>query len=392
MQIYNTPTKIPNTSSTSPGCSPISPQLPAQKNSPLGNITNFSVNQRQQRVPLTEKESLKLKYDYKKAKIEQKKKIGKLVARVSYCGTRCICKDAIEIDAVKGEKGGIYYRGMQRCGLGWLCPDCTYKLMKTRAEEVYQQLKIYKEKGKLVLFGTFTIQHNKGERLVDVYEKLKDAYNYANSSNKWKEAKKKCPVEYLRALEVLYGSNGWHPHFHSLFVGDHEMINTIQVFISQFSKRLKDKYGLLVNSHTVTMKAWNGEIDTMTDYMFKGMIEKEITGGHLKTGKGKTFFQMIDEGVETKAIKEYITGTKGKQQYRPSENFFDDVEVKTDEEILQDDKVADTLFSIPVKVYADIHRKGIALHLLNEYDHGGKDRAIKLLELYDCDTGFLESV
>lgn len=355
---------------------------------PLGNITSYFATQQNQASPKTEKELAQLKYDYKKTKIERKRKIGKLVERVSYCGTRCINKGAQYINAVQGEKGGIYYQNMQRCGSVWFCPDCMYKLMKTRADELYNQLKVYKEKGKTVLFTTFTLQHNKSDRLADLHKHLLSAFQFANSHRKWVVAKKTIPVEYLRALEVLNGSNGWHPHLHCLFIGDSGITETIKIFINLYKQELS-RLGLLVNDHTVTVDKWNGTLDTMTDYLFKGMIEKEITGGNLtKSGKGKNFFELVDS-AETLAVSEYIQVMKGKRQYHHSKAFFDDIEVKTEAEILKDDKVEKVLFTIPVKVYADINKKGIALHFLNEYEYGGYKRALKLLELYDCDADFM---
>jgi hypothetical protein len=80
---------------------------------------------------------------------------------------------------------------------------------------------------------------------------------------------------------------------------------------------------------------------------------------------------------------------KGTHQYHHSKGFFKDVRVKTDEEILKDDIAAKILFSIRKTVYADMIKKGIALHFLNEYMYGGTERAVKFLELYDCDTEFM---
>ena len=368
----------------------LSPPLPSLKIPPLGNITSYFATQQNQAIQLTEKQILRLKYQYKKDKIERKKKIGKLVARVSYCGTRCISKHPEVVNMVQGEKGGVYFANMQRCGSVWFCPDCMYKLMKTRADELYRQLKTYNDKGKTVLFATFTIQHNKGDRLSYLHKKLLGAFQFANSHRKWIEAKKTIPVEYLRALEVLKGANGWHPHLHCLFVGDLEITNTIKVFIDLYKQELL-RLGLVVNKHTVIVDKWNGTLDSMTDYLFKGMIEKEITGGNLtKSGSGKNFFELIDAD-DKQSISEYIEVMKGKRQYHHSKHFFDDVDVKTETEILTDDKVETVLFSIPIMVYADINEKGIALHFLNEYVYGGRDRAEKLLELYDCDTGFMEA-
>ena len=358
--------------------------------SSLGNITSYSPPTEYQQVKLSESDILNLKHDYKKENIQRKKKIGRKVPRVGYCGIRPIRSDAKFIDAVQGETGGIYYRGMQRCGSVWFCPDCMYKLMKGRADELYSQLKAYKEAGKDVLFLTFTLQHHKGDPLQDLHSKLLQAFNFANKHKSWIKAKKLVPVEYLRTLEVLFGVNGWHPHLHCVFIGDPEIVNIIDIFVSLFKKELS-KQGLLVNDHTVTIDRWNGKLDDMKDYIFKGMIEQELTSGSLKkTGSGKTFFELIDEGNEP-AVDEYIKVMKGKRQYHHSRGFFKDVRVRSDEEIIKDDRIEKVLFTIPIEIYHDIIKKGIALHLLNEYQYNGKDQAVKLLELYDCDAGFMDS-
>lgn len=356
---------------------------------PLGNITNYSSKPENKGGKLLDAELIKLKYDYKKGNIELKKKIGKQVSRVSYCGTRTISKGARFIHAVQGEKGGKYYQGMQRCGCIWFCPDCLYKLMKVRAEELYNQLKIHKQSGKTVLFVTFTLQHKRDNHLKDLHKYLLQAFNFANKHRSWMKAKKVVPIEYLRTLEVLYGTNGWHPHLHSVFIGDPEISNNIKIFVSLYKQELK-RLGLLVNEHTVSIDKWNGKLDNMTDYLFKGMLEQELTGGGLKkSGKGKSFFELIKDGNKP-AIAEYIEVMKGKRQYHHSKKFFKDVRIKNDSDILRDDKMEKVLFTIPVRIYADIHKKGIAIHLLNEYSYGGKQRAVKLLELYDCDASFLE--
>jgi hypothetical protein len=357
----------------------------------LGNITKYPANPKNKGLQSDEKALQKLKYDYKRLNIERKKKIGRKVSRVSYCGTRCISKDAQFVNAVQGEKGGIYYQGMQRCGCIWFCPDCLYKLMKGRADELYSQLSKYKEQKKTVLFVTFTLQHKQGDRLADLHNTLLKAFNFANTSRKWIEAKKDAPVEYLRTLEVLLGANGWHPHIHSVFVGDENLIKIVDVFRDLYKQELT-RLGLIVNSHTVVIDKWNGKIDEMSDYLFKGMLEQELTGGGLKkSGSGKTFFELIDAGND-RAASEYIEAMKGKRQYHHSKKFFSDIDTKKDEELLKDDKMQTVLFSMPVSIYADIHKKGIAIHLLNEFNYGGRERAEKLLDLYDCDSRFLDDL
>lgn len=345
-------------------------------------------NKEEKKGKVTKEGIAKLKYDYKKANIERKKKIGKDVQRVGNCGISPISKYDQYINVVQGEKGGIYYNCVQRCGSVWLCPDCMCKLMKTRAEELYKQLKAYKIHGKIVLFVTFTLQHKKSDHLRDLQKRLLNAFQFANSHRSWIEAKKTIPVEYLRALEVLMGSNGWHPHLHCVFVGNPEIINTINIFVNLYKQYLL-KHKLLVNKHTVVVEKWNGKLDNMKDYLFKGMLEKEITGGNLaKSGKGKNFFELIDEGNED-ASYEFIKVMKGKRQYHKSKNFFKDVRVKDDSDILKDDVAAFYLYQIHKPIYEDMRAKGIVSHFLNEYIYGGQERGRRLLELYDCDTGFM---
>ncbi|MEI8226588.1 MAG: protein rep, partial [Bacteroidota bacterium] len=358
----------------------------------LGNTTIYSANGISQSVKkgkeLTPSEIAEKKYDYKKENIERKKKIGAKEKRVGYCGVRPILKGQQIIDAVLGESGNMYYHGVMRCGSIWFCPDCMYKIMKVRADELYEQLQAYKKADKTVLFITLTLQHNVSDTLENLHKKLLGAFNYANSNGSYKKIKQQYSVEFLRVFEVLYGKNGWHPHLHTVFVGDPEMLNAINVFIKLYERKLLEQ-GLLVNENTVVVEKWNGKLDDMTDYLFKGMLEKELTGASMKTSKhGKTFFELIDEGNDS-AVDEYIRVMKGKHQYYPSKGFFKDIKVMTDEEILKDDKAVKVIFSIPRTTYNDLCRKGIALHLLNEYIYGGRIRAIKLLELYDCDTDFM---
>lgn len=360
---------------------------------PLGNYTSYSAKPINQAVKskkeLSPSEVMDLKYGYRKEKIETNKKVGKKVKRVGDCGTKPILKGQQFIDAVLGESGNMYYQGVQRCGLVWFCMSCMFKLMKARADELYKQLQAYKKADKTVLFITFTLQHNVNDSLENLHKKLLGAFNYANSHRQWIQAKKSYGVEYLRVLEVLKSlTNGWHTHLHTIFIGSPEMLNAINVFIDLYKQNLSDQ-GLLVNENTVVVEKWNGKLDDMTDYLFKGMLEKELTGASMKTSKhGKTFFELVDDGNDS-AVDEYIRVMKGKRQYHHSKGFFKDVRVMTDEQILKDDKIAKVAFSIPRKEYNDICRKGIALHLLNEFVYGGRDRAVKLLELYNCETSFL---
>jgi len=365
-------------------------QLPGakiiEKNSSLGNIASYCAKTEIQLVTVPE-----IKYNYKSINIDRKQQIGKYYSRILNCGTKPIKKDITLIEMVKGEFGGVYYHNMQRCGSVWFCPDCMYKLMKARAEELYKQLMIYKNRNQVILFITFTLQHNINSKLSNLLDILHSAFKHANTHRDWQTIKKTIPIEYLRVLEILFGVNGWHNHYHTVFVGGEDIMKAINVFITLYKQYLQNK-GLLINEHTVVVERWNGKLEDMKDYMFKGMLEQELTGGGLKKhNKGKTFFELIDNADKyDKQIKEYVNVMKGKRQYHHSKGFFT-IRVKTDTEILKEDKAIETIYKIPILIYKDIFKKGIALYLLNEYNFKGTPGVIKLLELYDCDTSFIES-
>ena len=368
---------------------PVAEDLDQDVFNPLGNYTSYSAIPSS--VELQEKEILELRFKSKKKSILLKKAIGKLNKRVGGCGIhRIIHTNTSPVLVIKGEKGGHYYSSMQRCGLIWLCPDCNYKITKARADELYLQLKADRERGETVLFITFTLQHKYTDKLDKLLEILHDAFNYANTHRQWKEIKE--GIEFLRTLEVTRGSNGFHPHYHCLFVGGTDIINKIKILVGLFESRLRE-IGLETNEHTTTTRLWNGDIDDMKDYMFKGLLEQELTSGGLKKGKkdSKTFFELVmDESTPADVIREYMTAIKGKRQYHHSKGFFKDTRVKTDIEILHDDKALEIVCMIPFKTFKEMRQKGIAREFLPEIAYHGRAGARDLLTLYDIDDSFLD--
>lgn len=414
---------------------------PRSKNEFLGDLgENEPENQAVAEKPeLTPAQAKARTLEFKKAKAERKDFIGKKIKSVGNCGIRAIEKQPY-YNVVQGEKGSFYYQNMQKCGSIWFCEDCGFKLLQERSDKVRKQLKRYRKAGKTVFFITFTLQHSITDRLKDSLDLLQSAFNFANTQYEWKEAKAKVSARFLWVLEVLYGKNGHHPHRHCLFIGDADVINAINVFAKLY-KRYLAKRGLLINEHTVDIREWNGDIDSMDEYMFKGQLARELLGGSFKKdNRGKTFYELVDEQVkkeqkreranekieakktneqreaemlieaakdeeqrkaeqaertelqhkEHRIIDEYIKVMKGCKQWHKSDNFFDpDIEIKSDEEVLKDDTVKEIIYTIPFDVFADIRYKKIARRLLIEHWDGGRDSVLALLELYDVNTDFI---
>ena len=367
---------------------------PKEINSPvissLGNMTSYSDTLDKPVIQEININEIKL---YSKIdSIKVKKVIGKYNRRVKKCGwVRINRNDTSQILVIKGEKGTYWYNAMQRCGLIWLCPDCNYKIMKARANELYEQLKIEKDRGNSVLFVTFTLQHNSSDKLDKLLELLQGTFNKANTNYRaWLRIKK--DIEYLRTLEITHGNNGFHPHYHCLFVGGTALLENINILTDAYKSEL-NKLGLTTNEYTTTIELWNGNIDDMKDYLFKGLLERELTSGGLKKGKknSKTFFELVaDPNTPSAVIQEYVTATKGKKMYHSSKGFFKDVRVQADEEILHDDKAKEIVCMIPYATYMEMSQKDMALEFLAEISYHGITGARDLLILYDIDDSFME--
>ena len=324
----------------------------------LGNLVSYSVIEKEGGLQkIVEKSENEIKFDFKKLNIRRKKvaekykitmrKSGKgYYFPIQDCGKKSFIKTDF-IDVVKGKKGNIYFRNMVHCGLVWICPDCNYKISKHRADELYTQLKKFRENKTDVYFFTVTIQHFKDEKLKTVYNELNKSFNFANSDKKFKDSH----IKYYRATEITYGENGFHPHFHCLFAG-----NDIEAKLNYFAEKIKEYQsanGCKVNDNTVHIEKWNENLDTAKDYIFKGMIEKEITAGSSKTGGGVTFWQMLDNvDLYDEKISEYVRDTKGLRQNVRSRNFFNkETEIKTDAEILKDDETETIILRITKAVF-----------------------------------------
>jgi hypothetical protein len=129
-----------------------------------------------------------------------------------------------------------YYKNLITCNRIWVCPVCASKITTRRRDELARLLAVRdllfvpdgkgSEKAVTVPrfylgLATFTIKHRKSEKLTAVLGRLKRAYN-RTWGGRWMMAWKARHrvIGTLRAIEVTYGENGWHPHIHTLIVRD----------------------------------------------------------------------------------------------------------------------------------------------------------------------------
>lgn len=110
-----------------------------------------------------------------------------------------------------------FFKGLMACGSYWHCSYCREKIAQHRCEELKQLVEPLAQ-GQVVMV-TYTLRHRLGESLQSVRSTLVKAIQRSKAGNQfalWCDR-----VGYLgevKAFEVTFGKNGWHPHCHELFI------------------------------------------------------------------------------------------------------------------------------------------------------------------------------
>jgi len=111
--------------------------------------------------------------------------------------------------------GRVCYSGLYRCGDFWRCPSCRVTLGIRRARQIETALRQHVDAGGSALLATYTVPHTRDESLPVVLSRLAGTWRrYAMGV--WRDVVGRFYVGNVRALEVVHGVNGWHPHYHVL--------------------------------------------------------------------------------------------------------------------------------------------------------------------------------
>jgi hypothetical protein len=134
--------------------------------------------------------------------------------------------------------------GIMRCGSVWACPVCAPVVRGRRAREIDQGTGFWlgldrsetrrnapevsvnpSESGHgSVLFLTLTVRHHLADGLANRLGVVTRALGQVLSGAPWDRRKEALGyVGAIRAAEITYGRNGWHPHLHALLFFDREL-------------------------------------------------------------------------------------------------------------------------------------------------------------------------
>ena len=194
-------------------------------------------------------------------------------------------------------KERAYYHGLQVCAMPWTCPVCASKISERRRIEVANAIEQGKVLGLEVKLVTLTVPHGLGDDLPVLLDRMSRAWSRLWAGAPGKKLRDTLGLfGHIRALEVTYGANGWHPHFHAL------MFYHLAQVRGEGWKELPYRWQTVaVRSGLPQPSIEHGcrvdDGDKASAYVSKGVwgLESELTKGHVKKGKrgSRTPFDLL---------------------------------------------------------------------------------------------------
>lgn len=229
---------------------------------------------------------------------------------------------------------GSRFGGLQTCQSVWVCPFCAGKITERRREELRVGFDAWRAAGGSLLFVTWTQRHLIGDGLEQLLDGMCEARRYATSGTHGKRIRTKYNIAgSVRSLEVTWGRNGWHPHYHEVLFIDGQvtpkMVSQLEADLFTVWGRGLDREGLrsVTRDHGVRVELPKDE-DRIRDYIAKFGIEperswgvaEELTMWKVKASKGMAPFDLLSSFAYSgdmqhgERFQEYARAFKGRRQ------------------------------------------------------------------------------
>ena len=286
------------------------------KNAPLGKLTKFQATPENKGFQRTNKFILQ----DQSAKLLPKE-------RVCNCLKKRIDKNKNRFVLFNENREKALWGNLQRCGSIWSCPVCATQITEKRRVEMGQLIKFWGDQPDAdIKLMTLTFSHGQSEPLKVLLSKLKHAIAMFFGSRKFKELSEICKIKYkVRSLEVTYGSNGWHPHFHILL-----MTNDVNDLAFSFIDELAKLWMHCCVSKGLKSPSMKHGLDIRDgsyakEYVAKWGLDYEMTKGNVKKGRKESIspFDLLQLSIEDKEIhgktpsklwQEFAISMKGQRQ------------------------------------------------------------------------------
>lgn len=305
-----------------------------------------------------------------------------------------------------------FYGGLMVCGSVWVCPVCAAKISERRRSELKTAFDAHLQQGGYCTMVTLTFSHARTDKLDDLLIALGKAMQVFSRGGRDRDFRKSIGlVGKIRAFEITYGQNGWHPHIHLLLMHSKEIDPWDR---EEVRDKLYDMWeGACAKSGLETSYEHGLKIDDAAEasqYIGKwGDImdkpwgtDSEMTKANIKKGRAgsMTPFDFLRAVIEDGDLqyedrfREYATATKGKQQLVWSRGLKAKylIEEKSDEDVATEKvEEADLLGLLDWQEWRYIVRNNLRVELLQEVEKHGYEMALKKIGIKKVSTTSAET-
>jgi hypothetical protein len=295
-----------------------------------------------------------------------------------------------------------FYGGLMICGNVWVCPVCAAKISERRRKELKTAFKGHLNNDGYCTMLTLTFSHSARDKLDDLLDALSKAMSQFRSGKRYDNYRKRIGlIGSIRAFEITYGRNGWHPHIHLLNLHTSEIEewewDDLRYDLYEMWSSACEKNGLTCSfEHGLKMtdaEEASTYIGKWGDVMDKPWgTDSEMTKANVKKGRdgGMTPFDFLRAIVEDgdleyrEKFQEYANAVKGKRQLVWSPGLKDKflIEDKSDEEVATEKvEQADLLGVLGWKDWRYILHNGLRATLLKNVEMYGYQKGLESIGL-----------
>lgn len=305
-----------------------------------------------------------------------------------------------------------FYGGLMVCGSVWVCPVCAAKISERRRSELKAAFDTHLQQGGYCTMVTLTFSHSARDKLDELLVALGKAVNNFRSGKRYNNFRKEVGlIGSIRAFEITYGQNGWHPHIHLLLMHSKEIEPWDR---EEVRDRLYDMWrGACAKNGLDTSYEHGLKIDDAAEasqYIGKwGDImdkpwgtDSEMTKANIKKGRAgsMTPFDFLRAVIEDGDLqyedkfREYSIATKGKQQlvWSPGLKAKYLIEEKSDEDVAKEKvEEADLLGLLDWRDWRYVVKNNLRVQLLQAVEQYGYEMALSKIGIKKVSTQSAET-
>lgn len=272
------------------------------------------------------------------------------------------------------------YSGLQVCGRLWLCPACASKAARERRKGMQRAIDAERRAGSQLAFVTYTVRHKSDDALAEVAGWVLNAHRKMHSGKAWQNIEAAYDWRgSIKAVEVLYGSNGWHFHLHELgFIGSNSSIDDLQADLR--SKWLGNLHSVGADADRDIGLTCKVAQQSVRDYVTKwGIVPELASGADKKARRGGVLpFQFPDTLLGGSSGKvsyrelfcEYSEATRGIKQIWASPTIRPYMAKADEVRGERGDQVSELLASLTIDQWRTIRNRGLRAELLRQAEAG----------------------